>query len=320
MNGIVRSICLSDRKGVPKKQVDSAELIADHGLAGDAHAGPWHRQVSLLGLADFTGMQRRLPDLRFGAFAENLVIEGIACGSLGLGSRLRFDTGAAVRISQIGKVCHTPCAISHASGDCILPRVGLFARAVAGGLIRVGDRVEVVEYVDRQRLQAVVLTVSDRCSRGLMHDTAGPAVGALLEGRLGACVYATEVIPDEVDVIAARLAHYSNGHSIDLVVTVGGTGFSPRDVTPEATRSVIERFAPGLDEVMRAAGQARTEHALLSRGVSGIRGGTLIVNVPGSERAACESIGAILPGLEHGLRKLRGDSSDCGRPLARSEE
>ncbi len=320
MNGTVRSICLSDRKGVPKKPVDAAELIADHGLAGDAHAGAWHRQVSLLDYADFVAMQQRLPDLQFGAFAENLVIEGIDCRSLGLGSRLRFDSGAAVRISQIGKDCHTPCAIFHATGDCIMPRVGLFARAVSGGTIRVGDRVEVVEYVDRQRFQAVVLTVSDRCSRGLASDTAGPAVGALLQAGLGACVYAIEIVPDEVDAIAARLTHYCDGHSIDLLVTVGGTGFSPRDVTPEAARSVIERFTPGLDEAMRAAGQAKTKHAILSRGVSGIRGRTLIVSVPGSERAACESVEAIVPALDHGLRKLRGDSSDCGRPSTRGEE
>ena len=152
MNGIVRSVCLSDRKGVPKDPVDAAELIVDHGLAGDAHAGSGHRQVSILDYADFSRMQKLLPNLRFGAFAENLVIEGIDCGSLGLGTRLRFGSGAAVQISQIGKTCHARCAIFHATGDCIMPRAGLFARVIAGGAIRAGDPVEVVDHADRQRL------------------------------------------------------------------------------------------------------------------------------------------------------------------------
>jgi molybdenum cofactor synthesis domain-containing protein len=131
-----------------------------------------------------------------------------------------------------------------------------------------------------------------------------------LEGH----VYRVEVLPDEEETIAARLRHYADGHSIDLVLTVGGTGFSPRDVTPEATRAVVERLTPGLDEAMRAASLRQTPHAMLSRGVSGIRGRTLIVNLPGSERAARENLEAILPALGHGLAKLRGDAADCGRP------
>jgi len=126
-------------------------------------------------------------------------------------------------------------------------------------------------------------------------------------------VYATAIIPDDVAEVADRLKHYADGHSIDLVVTVGGTGFAPRDVTPEATRQVVERPAPGLDEAMRAASLAKTPHAALSRGNSGIRGATLILNLPGSERAAVENLDAVLKALPHGLAKLRGDPSDCGR-------
>ena len=98
------------------------------------------------------------------------------------------------------------------------------------------------------------------------------------------------------------------------MVTVGGTGFAPRDVTPEATREVVERFTPGLDEAMRAASLSKTAHAMLSRGTSGIRGSTLIINLPGSERAACENLQTILGALHHGMQKLRGDATDCGRP------
>jgi molybdopterin adenylyltransferase len=144
-------------------------------------------------------------------------------------------------------------------------------------------------------------------------DTAGPAVASLICETMKAHVYGEEILPDERTVIADRLRHYCDGHSIDLLLTVGGTGFSPRDVTPEASCEVIERSAPGLDEAMRTASLVHSPHAMLSRGYSGIRGSTLIINLPGSKPAATENLMVILPALPHGLAKLRGDMSDCGR-------
>ena len=174
----------------------------------------------------------------------------------------------------------------------------------------------------RAHFQAVILTISDRCSRGEAIDTAGPAVQRLLANSLPSHVYSTQVLPDDLDQVAERLKHYSDGHSIDLVLTVGGTGFSPRDVTPEAVSSVVHRPTPGLGEAMRRASLEKTPMAVLSRAVSGIRNRTLIVSLPGSERAAVENLQAILPALPHGLAKLRGDPSDCGagpRPAAASQ-
>jgi molybdenum cofactor synthesis domain-containing protein len=138
-------------------------------------------------------------------------------------------------------------------------------------------------------------------------------VAALLREFLPAHIYRTEILPDERGPLADRLRHYADGHGIDLVVAVGGTGLSPRDITPEAVRDVIERPTPGFDEAMRAASLAHTKLAMLSRACSGVRGQTLILSLPGSERAAVENLRAILPALPHGLRKLRGDSEDCGR-------
>ena len=195
-----------------------------------------------------------------------------------------------------------------------MPRAGLFARVERGGTARAGDPAAVLSLVPRERFQAVVLTVSDRGARGERRDTAGPAVAERLRAALQAHVYRIEVIPDDRPTIAGRLRHYADGHGIDLVVTVGGTGFSPRDVTPEAAREVVERPTPGLDEAMRAASLAKTPHAILSRGASGIRGSTLLVNLPGSERAAVENLEAILAALPHGLAKLRGDPIECGPP------
>lgn len=133
----------------------------------------------------------------------------------------------------------------------------------------------------------------------------------LLTGRLPAHVHATRIITDDSEQISERLEHYSDGHSIDLIVTAGGTGFAPCDVTTEAVARVIHRPTPGLDEAMRRASLDRTPMAMLSRAVSGIRNRTLILSLPGSESGALESLQAVVPALEHGLAKLRGDPPDC---------
>jgi len=307
MQGVLEYVCVGATKGQRKHPTDCASLVADHGIEGDAHAGRWHRQISLLDIADIEAMQQSGLTIAPGAFGENTALRGIRLTELGMGSRLRIGETAEIKVSQIGKQCHTPCAIYEKAGDCIMPRVGLFAEVTWGGQIRPGDRVVVVEHVPRSLFQAVVLTISDRCSRGEAEDTAGPAVENLL-GETGRFhVYRRKILPDERDTIANHLRHYSDGHSIDLVLTVGGTGFSPRDATPEATRSVVERLAPGLDEAMRSASLAKTAHAMLSRGVSGIRGTTLIVNLPGSQKAATENLSAIVSALPHALEKTRGN-------------
>lgn len=156
-----------------------------------------------------------------------------------------------------------------------------------------------------------ILTVSDRSSRGEREDRSGPAVREALSALPQARVIAEEVVPDEVPAIEKVLRRWVE-EGVDLVLTTGGTGFSPRDVTPEATRRVIEREAPGLAEAMRAASLRQTPHAMLSRAIAGIAGRTLIVNLPGSPRAARENLEVILPALPHGLSKLRGDAGECG--------
>ncbi|MHC4917348.1 MAG: molybdenum cofactor synthesis domain-containing protein [Planctomycetota bacterium] len=312
--GKIEALCVSEKKGVQKTAVEAVTFRENHGIEGDAHAGDWHRQASLLSAEDVAVVREKLPDIAPGAFAENVVVSGVDLAALGLGTRLRLGTDVVLRVSQIGKVCHTPCAIGRITGDCIMPRLGLFGRVESGGSVRVGDGVELVETVPRGKFQAVVLTVSDRCSRGEAEDTAGPACASIITGKFGAHLYALEVVPDDRETIAGRLRHYSDGHSIDLVLTVGGSGFAPRDVTPEATRDVVERLTPGLDEAMRAASAGITPHAMLSRGVSGIRAATLIVNLPGSKKGSTENLEALLPALEHGLLKMGGDPADCGRP------
>jgi molybdenum cofactor synthesis domain-containing protein len=150
-----------------------------------------------------------------------------------------------------------------------------------------------------------VLTVSDRCSKGLFADTAGPAAVALLLKEWPDAAIETALVPDEAEQIVAHLERWC-GAGAALVVTAGGTGLGPRDRTPEATRQVIEREAPGIAEAMRAKGAERNSLAWLSRGVAGLKGSTLIVNLPGSRRGAEESLAIVLPLLRHGLETVAG--------------
>ena len=150
-----------------------------------------------------------------------------------------------------------------------------------------------------------VITVSDRCSQGLMTDTAGPAVVALLRGQWPDAEIRTALLPDDEDAIASMMSDLVK-QGASLILTAGGTGFGPRDRTPEATRRVIDREAPGLAEAMRAIGATQNKYSWLSRGVVGLKGTTLIVNLPGSERGAEESLGNILSLLKHGIEVAAG--------------
>jgi molybdopterin adenylyltransferase len=157
---------------------------------------------------------------------------------------------------------------------------------------------------------AGILTISDKGSRGEREDLSGPEIREILDS-LPARVEAYEVVPDEEGIIAETLADYADRKRLNLILTTGGTGLSPRDVTPEATRKILDKEVPGLAEAMRAEGIRNTPFAMLSRGVAGIRGCSLIINLPGSPRAVRENLKVILPVLKHALEKVQGDPSEC---------
>jgi molybdopterin adenylyltransferase len=162
-------------------------------------------------------------------------------------------------------------------------------------------------------LRVGILTVSDRGYRGDYEDQSGPLIRQIAVGQLGATVELEAIVPDSLPIIQGTLVVWCDEVGLDLILTTGGTGFAPRDVTPEATRAVIQRETPGLAEAMRAASLKVTPHAMLSRAVAGIRGRTLIVNLPGSPKAVRENLEVILPALPHGIRLLQEAEGESQR-------
>lgn len=158
-------------------------------------------------------------------------------------------------------------------------------------------------------LNAGVLTISDRSSQGLRQDASGPQLADLLRQHEIEVVW-TAVVPDERE-IGRALIEWADDQRADLIITTGGTGLSPRDVTPEATTAVVQRLIPGMAEAMRAASLLKTPHAMISRAVAGVRGKTLIINLPGSPKGAIENLEAVLPALKHAIAKIQGDPSEC---------
>ena len=156
-----------------------------------------------------------------------------------------------------------------------------------------------------------ILTISDKGSRGERQDKSGEAIREILSG-MDVSVLNYDMVPDEKDLIVEKLVRWADKDNLDVVVTIGGTGLTPRDVTPEATLAVVDRIVPGFAEAMRAESLKKTPHAMLSRAVAGTRGKCLIVNLPGSPRAVRECLEVILPALPHAVETLKGQSDECG--------
>ena len=309
--GTVTAICISRQRGTRKEPIETAELRADYGIAGDAHAGKWHRQVSLLQQEKVDDFCRRGGNVTPGAFGENLLVSGIDFRSLPVGTRLRCGE-VLLEMTQIGKECHTHCTIYHQTGECIMPREGVFARVVHGGVISVGDTMEIEPRETPLPWQAAVITLSDQGAAGMREDKSGPVIAERLR-KNGYEVIEQLLLPDDRARLEKELIRLCDQRQPDLILTTGGTGFSARDITPEATLAVAERQVPGIAEAIRTESMRITKRAMLSRAVSVIRGKTLIVNLPGSPKACMESMDVFLDTIPHGMGLLRGTVHDCAR-------
>ena len=304
--GKILAICTSAEKGTAKRNVGKAELIPNHGIAGDAHAGPWHRQVSLLSHQKIEEFRAKGAKVQDGDFGENLVVEGIDLRSLPVGTLLEC-AGVLLELTQIGKECHSHCAIYKTIGDCIMPREGVFAKVLRGGFISTGDEIK-----EKVRYRVWIITASDKGARGEREDKSAPVIRELAAAA-GYSDAGYTLLSDDQEGLENELKRICDNGLADLILTTGGTGFSPRDRIPEATASAAERLVPGIAEAMRAGSMAVTKRAMLSRSIAAIRKSTLIVNLPGSPRAARENLELIIDILDHGLDILTCRDGECAR-------
>ena len=308
--GKILAICISEKRGTAKFEIPQAEAKVDWGIVGDAHGGNWHRQISLLSFEKIEDFRNRGANVDFGAFGENLVVEGFDLKMLPVGTR--FIIGEVeLELTQIGKECHSHCAIYHSVGDCIMPREGVFTKVIRGGVIKVGDEITMIPPKADRPFTAAVITLSDKGAKGEREDKSGPVLAQMLQ-EAGYDVIEELLLADEKEPLKTQLIRLADQRQVNLICTTGGTGFSERDITPEATTEVCDRMANGIAEAIRAYSMVITKRAMLSRGVSGIRKKTLIINLPGSPKAVREALEYILPELPHGLGILRGTDGECG--------
>lgn len=307
--GKVIAVCTSEKKGTQKHTVPEAVLVANHGIEGDAHAGKWHRQVSLLALEKIKEFWAKGANVDYGGFGENIITEGIDLSSLPVGTRFRIGD-ALLELTQIGKECHSHCAIYHQVGDCIMPREGVFTSVLEGGSVRAGDDIELIEADPNRPYTAARITLSDKGAAGEREDRSGPLIGEMLE-EAGYNVIECLLIPDDADKLKREIIRLADQRHVNIIFTTGGTGFAPRDITPEATAEVCDRMTPGIAEAIRAYSMTKTPKAMLSRGVAGMRGQTLIINLPGSPKAVRECLEFLLVPLEHGLAIMLERDGEC---------
>ena len=311
--GRVLGICISERRGTQKKEVEEAVLKENWGIEGDAHAGNWHRQVSLLSFEKIEDFRAKGADVDFGAFGENLIVEGYNLRKLPVGTR--FHIGEAVlELTQIGKECHSHCEIYKKMGDCIMPREGVFAEVVKDGRIHRGDEVEMELPASDRPFTASVITLSDKGAAGEREDRSGPLAAEMLE-QAGYEVKEQMLLADGIEPLKSQLIRLADQRQMDVIFTTGGTGFSPRDLTPEATRAACDRMADGIAQAILSHSLSITPRAMFSRAVSGIRGGTLIVNLPGSPKAVREA-----PGVSSCPSWATGGLRSCGGQRASAGE
>jgi molybdenum cofactor synthesis domain-containing protein len=294
----ILSVNISEQKGTIKKAVECIELT-NIGVTNDAHAGKWHRQISLLGTESIAKFEQKANrKINYGEFAENITTEGLLlyhCHPLDI---LQNDN-ITLQITQIGKHCHGGgCAIYREVGNCVMPKEGIFARVIKGGMLKAGDELEYYPKI----YTALVLTLSDRASAGEYEDLSGKRIKEILEKHAadtGIIIAINHVIiPDDAGLLTFHLQQAGEAH-VDFIFTTGGTGIGPRDITPETVKPLLDKEITGIMEMIRLKYGQEKPNALLSRGVAGLMGSSLVYTLPGSVKAVNEYMNEILKTLNH---------------------
>jgi molybdopterin adenylyltransferase len=304
-NGKIESVNISTEKGTPKQSVPQITLDLQ-GISGDAHAGPWHRQVSLLSSEDIQTFSQQMDKaLDPGAFAENITTRGLDLGNMAVLDQIRCNE-VLLEVTQIGKACHGDgCAIFREVGKCVMPKQGIFTRVIEPGTLLPGA---VIEHIERP-LKILVITLSDRASAGHYEDRSGPKatehLASHFEGTRWHLNLENHVIPDDAAKLKERL-QAAVSQSFDAVFTLGSTGLGPRDVAPETVAAICDKTFSGVMEFIRFKYGNEIPSALLSRGIAGLAQQTLIYTLPGSVRAVEQYLVEILKTLEHAIGMIHG--------------
>ncbi len=294
----VLSVNISVEKGTIKLPAQSIELN-ELGVVNDAHAGEWHRQVSMLGKESFDRFAKLAGrTINYGEFAENITTQGMELVDTKPGDRF-IGNEVELEVTQIGKVCHgDSCAIYREVGNCVMPKEGIFLRVIKPGTLKPGDELVFVPKI----YKVLVLTISDRAYKGTYDDRSGPTVVGRVHDFFQNLKWQhtvdTLIIPDDDRMLRGNLLK-AREQGFDLVITTGGTGVGHRDVTPEVVKEMIDKEIPGIMEMIRVKYGTDKPNALLSRGVAGIMGNALIYTLPGSVRAVNDYMDEITKTLKH---------------------
>ncbi len=304
-SGQIVSVNISNEKGTSKHPVERI-VIAEQGVENDAHAGHWHRQVSLLGQEDIAAFcHTHSRDIQPGEFAENITTSSIDWSHAALCDQVRAGS-ALLEVTQFGKRCHgDACAIFLEVGACVMPSKGVFCRVLESGTAAAGDPVRLLP----TPLSVHVVTLSDRAAVGIYPDRSGPRIKERLEQHLRQqrwrLAVTAEVLPDNADLLRKTLATARSART-GLLITTGSTGLGPRDIAPEVVGAALNQPWPGIMDHIRANYAQQKPAALLSRGLAGVMGQTLVFTLPGSVRAVDEYLDEILRVLDHALFMIRG--------------
>ncbi len=294
----VVSLNISEKKGIIKTPIDKV-YVNELGFENDAHAGDWHRQITLLAKeqVDFFSKEAGRK-INFGEFAENITTEGIDLTKVAVLDRFKIGE-VEMMVTQIGKECHgTSCAIYREVGNCIMPKLGIFCKVLKTGNIKIGDSIEFIPF----QIQFEIITLSDRASKGEYSDRSGAKINEILINYFNAKAKTIRInntlISDNAEKLKSILLDCKS-NKVNVVITTGGTGIGPRDITPDVVKTLLDKEIPGIMEMIRFKYGQNKPKAMLSRSVCGLMGETLIYTLPGSVKAVEEYMAEILQTLEH---------------------